>query len=323
MQPSCLIRRSTPSAASRFGVGSSGVGAWPRRIRGNWAMPARELDMTEARVVERCVDRDKCLMLRRKTGCHSPTIASDFRGKRQSSSPVSLPAASSSGQGRRTTRPAARDRHLDASIALQPSVHFRTPSAHRRTGAPDAQLKPRTNFAHCMPGSRGAPDRGRRFSLRPPLTCLRSGWRRTSADDNKMGIPRRRVDMAVAEKSCRSKIPVHSTHVGQIVRAHYHWHRLHRHAARVVQFEERASGWFVRVEGPSGEVRLVSCWMPDATVCANLQLGVPQVSVSALVELQARLTDSGSDENPGSDRSHFPEEAVKRQLRWSSATTLS
>ncbi len=243
------------------------------------------------------------------------SVGNDNRAVPSRSLPRRLPARAGERPGRRHgTATSTR-----VSPYSRPFISGRPP----RTGAPDAQLKPRTNFAHCMPGSRGAPDRGRRFSLRPPLTCLRSDWRRTSADDNKMGIPRRRVDMAVAEKSCRSKIPVHSTHVGQIVRAHYHWRRLHRHAVRVVQFEERVSGWFVRVEGPSGEVRLVSCRMPDATVCANLQLGVPQVSVSALVELQARLTDSGSDENPGSDRSHFPEEAVKRQLRWSSATTLS
>ena len=46
VQSSRLIRRSMPSAAPRFGAGSSGVGAWPSRTRGKRAMPARGLGMT-------------------------------------------------------------------------------------------------------------------------------------------------------------------------------------------------------------------------------------------------------------------------------------
>ena len=48
VQSSRLIHSSTPSAAPRFGAGSSGVGAWPSRALGNRSTAVSGLDMTEA-----------------------------------------------------------------------------------------------------------------------------------------------------------------------------------------------------------------------------------------------------------------------------------
>lgn len=50
--------------------------------------------------------------------------------------------------------------------------------------------------------------------------------------------------------------------------------------------EHRATGQFLKVEGPSGVVVSVPAWMLDLHVCAALKIGNPQVDLAALADLK-------------------------------------
>jgi hypothetical protein len=57
----------------------------------------------------------------------------------------------------------------------------------------------------------------------------------------------------------------------------------------VRRVEQRATGEFLRVLGPSGVVVSIAGWMLDPLICAEMTIGLPRVDLAALVELRRLL----------------------------------
>ncbi|MGO7658261.1 hypothetical protein ACC702_23780 [Rhizobium ruizarguesonis] len=67
-------------------------------------------------------------------------------------------------------------------------------------------------------------------------------------------------------------IPVHSAHAGDEVDVHYRWHPYFGQKVSVRRVEERATGRFVKVLGPTGVVIAISGWMIDPVVCSGIPI---------------------------------------------------
>jgi hypothetical protein len=88
-------------------------------------------------------------------------------------------------------------------------------------------------------------------------------------------------------------LPGHSAHIGQEVEVHYRWHPLHGRHVKLCGSEQRGTGRFVYVEAAPGIVTLVAAWMLDPVICAGMEIDVPRVAVTALVDLHHLLAESG------------------------------
>ena len=53
--------------------------------------------------------------------------------------------------------------------------------------------------------------------------------------------------------------------------------------------EQRATGRFLKVQGPAGVVVSMPAWMVDPVVYAGMTIGPPQVDLMALVDLRQLL----------------------------------
>ncbi|WP_244427773.1 hypothetical protein [Sinorhizobium fredii] len=84
--------------------------------------------------------------------------------------------------------------------------------------------------------------------------------------------------------------PVHSAHVGDEVEVHYRWHPYFGQKVSIRRVEERATGRFLKVLGPSGVVVSISGWMVDPVVCRGMTMGLAGVDLAALVELNTLVT---------------------------------
>ncbi|CAK12359.1 conserved hypothetical protein [Rhizobium johnstonii 3841] len=93
--------------------------------------------------------------------------------------------------------------------------------------------------------------------------------------------------------SCRGQSPVHSAHVGDEVEVHYRWHPYFGQKVSVRRVEERATGRFLKVLGPTGVVIAISGWMIDPVVCSGMTMGTARVDLAALIELN-RLVSGGA-----------------------------
>ena len=91
---------------------------------------------------------------------------------------------------------------------------------------------------------------------------------------------------------CLEQSPVHSAHVGQELEVHYPWHPLFRHKVIVRRVEQRATGQFVLVEGPTGIVICIAGWTFDPITCTKMAAGVPRVDLAALLELKRALIEA-------------------------------
>jgi hypothetical protein len=49
--------------------------------------------------------------------------------------------------------------------------------------------------------------------------------------------------------------------------------------------EQRATGQFLKVQGPAGIVISIAGWMLDPVICAAMTVGEPRVDLVALIEL--------------------------------------
>jgi hypothetical protein len=102
--------------------------------------------------------------------------------------------------------------------------------------------------------------------------------------------------------------PSHSAHIGQEVEVYYRWHPLYGRRVRRHYSEQRVSGQFIHVEAAPGVVTVVAAWMLDPVACAGMQLGVPRVSVAALVELHRLLIERGFRRSSTDDSNIVQEE---------------
>jgi hypothetical protein len=90
----------------------------------------------------------------------------------------------------------------------------------------------------------------------------------------------------------RSQCPVHSAHVGDEVEVHYRWHPYFGQKVSIRRVEERATGRFLKVLGPSGVVVSISEWMIDRVVCGGMTMGLARVDLATLVELKRLVTSA-------------------------------
>ena len=65
--------------------------------------------------------------------------------------------------------------------------------------------------------------------------------------------------------------------------------------------EQRATGCFLKVQGPTGVVVSIAGWMLDPVVCAGMIIGPPQVDLSALVDLQRLFMRTANPAHSWSD----------------------
>ena len=85
----------------------------------------------------------------------------------------------------------------------------------------------------------------------------------------------------------REPSPVHSAHVGQELEVHYRYHPYFGRKVLVRRVEQRATGQFLKVQGPAGIVVSIAGWMLDPVICAGMTMGAPRVDLAALIELKA------------------------------------
>ncbi|MPZ35423.1 MAG: hypothetical protein GEV13_31365 [Rhodospirillales bacterium] len=102
--------------------------------------------------------------------------------------------------------------------------------------------------------------------------------------------------------------PVHSAHVGQELEVHYRWHPYFGRRVGVRRVEQRATGQFLKVQGPTGIVISIAGWMLDPVICAGMAMGAPRVDLSALVELERLLIGASNPAHFRSEVSIVPEE---------------
>jgi hypothetical protein len=107
---------------------------------------------------------------------------------------------------------------------------------------------------------------------------------------------------------CRGLSPVHSAHVGQELEVFYRYHPCFRRKVLVRRVEQRATGQFLMVQGPTGIVISIASWMTDPVVCAGMTIGAPHVDLAALVELKRLLMGTGNPAHSRSDIAIAPEE---------------
>jgi len=92
---------------------------------------------------------------------------------------------------------------------------------------------------------------------------------------------------------CPGQLLGHSAHIGEEVEVHYRWHALYGRRVRRYYREKRRGTDVVVVEGEPGMAIVIAAWMLDRSACAGLEIGEPQVSVPALVDLERLLKNQG------------------------------
>ena len=76
--------------------------------------------------------------------------------------------------------------------------------------------------------------------------------------------------------------------------------------------ERRATGEFIKVEGPSGVVVSVPAWMIDLHFCAALKIGIPQVDLAALADLKRLVARTSPPANSPSETGSARKEADEK-----------
>ena len=61
--------------------------------------------------------------------------------------------------------------------------------------------------------------------------------------------------------------------------------------------EQRATGQFLKVQGPAGIVVSIAGWMLDPVICAGMTIGAPRVDLAALIELGRLLMGVSNPHN--------------------------
>jgi hypothetical protein len=89
---------------------------------------------------------------------------------------------------------------------------------------------------------------------------------------------------------------------------HYRWHPYFGCTVRVRRVEQRATGRFLKVQGPTGVVVSMAAWMLDAVTCAGMTIGAPRVDRGALIELRQLLIDNGRNRRSPIDTAIVQEE---------------
>ena len=81
------------------------------------------------------------------------------------------------------------------------------------------------------------------------------------------------------------------------------------------QVEQRVTGQFLKIEGPSGIVVSVAGWMVDALVCADMSIGPPQVNLAALSDINRLVTRAAAPAHSPSENGTAKEEVDEAAQR--------
>jgi len=106
-------------------------------------------------------------------------------------------------------------------------------------------------------------------------------------------VRRRRPSRRTGSSFFRPRTAVHSAHVGTIAVVHYPFHPLRSRECRVVRVEQGPSEVFISLEDERGVIQKLPAWMLDRTICEQIELGAPRVSLCALEELNQLLVFLG------------------------------
>ena len=71
--------------------------------------------------------------------------------------------------------------------------------------------------------------------------------------------------------------PVLAAHRGEKLEVHYRWHPYFGCRVGVRRVEQRTTGRFLKVQGPTGVVVSIAGWMLDPAVCAGMIIGPPRL----------------------------------------------
>ncbi|CAN7631968.1 hypothetical protein [Pararhizobium sp. LjRoot238] len=71
---------------------------------------------------------------------------------------------------------------------------------------------------------------------------------------------------------------------------HYRWHPYFGQQVCVRRVDQRATGQFLQVLGPTGVVVSIAGWMIDPVTCAGMTMGPARVDLAALIELNRLVT---------------------------------
>ena len=89
--------------------------------------------------------------------------------------------------------------------------------------------------------------------------------------------------------SCDLCTERHSAYKSRLFMVEYAWHPLHGKQVRWVRSIKRGGCKIVDVEIGKNQSRQLPAWMLDASICSEMSLGAPQVSLGALSELRSIL----------------------------------
>src|SRR5262249_15436765 len=92
-----------------------------------------------------------------------------------------------------------------------------------------------------------------------------------------------------------AEITRHADHGSQFVIVHYRGHPLHGERLRVRERLGRRGEQIVHLEVRSDVSWAVPLWMCDASICAAMSVGPPQISIDALNELHSALANHSLD----------------------------
>jgi hypothetical protein len=70
--------------------------------------------------------------------------------------------------------------------------------------------------------------------------------------------------------------------VGQELEVHYRYHPYFGGKVLVRCVEQRATGQFLKVQGPAGIVVSIAGWMPDPVICGAMTSGPPDQSLNLI-----------------------------------------
>ena len=88
----------------------------------------------------------------------------------------------------------------------------------------------------------------------------------------------------------------HSAYRSQFVVIEYRWHPLYGKRLRISRRSARAQSTTIDVEVRPGLSRELPAWKCEASACSAMSLGPPQVSINALIQLRAVLTDRSTNQ---------------------------
>ena len=110
----------------------------------------------------------------------------------------------------------------------------------------------------------------------------------------------------------RWSVPIHSAHVGAVLRVQYRWHAYFGCDVKIYRKLQRGDGGYVALEREAGIAIMAPVWILDASICKSMTLGSPVISLPALLDLHEILISQGfrrgfDEDDSSKETGHDPE----------------